>query len=382
MQIRNTLVFEESGSFVRRDLWILGDQFVTKEEYESRAKIHKKEEALPDFGALKAIPMLVDIHFHGCDGADFCDGTEAAIRKLAAYELKNGIGAICPATMTYVEEKLTEIARAAANHENREGADLVGINMEGPFISRKKRGAQNPACIHRPDGEMFLRLQKEAKGLFKLCDLAPEEPGAMECIRKLKGQVVLSLAHTCADYETARAAFQAGASHMTHLYNAMPGISHRLPGPVVAAWEEGAEVELIADGIHIHPAVVRMTFRLFGDSRVILISDSMRAAGMPDGTYTLGGQGVTVTGRRAVLAEEPDTIAGSVTNLMDCLRTAVLSMGIPMESAIKAAAVNPARSIGISRRYTSLRPGCYANLLFLNDGLEICHMIHKGKLLY
>lgn len=416
MRIRDVQVFDENGSFVKKDICVLGERIAESSDYERYEKGERYEKSgsgkrdesdkndssynnegsscscqteeeiqtlrrlQTDCSSLKAIPMLVDIHFHGCDGFDFCDGTEEAISRIAAYELRQGIGAICPATMTYGEETLIRIARMAAVHKNREGADLVGINMEGPFISRKKKGAQNEAFIHRPDAQMFQRLQKEANGLFKLCDLAPEEPKAMEMIRELKEQVVLSLAHTCADYETAKEAFGAGASHMTHLYNAMPGITHRMPGPIVAAWEAGAEVELIADGIHIHPAVVRMTFQLFGDDRVILISDSMRATGLPDGQYTLGGQDVTVTGNRAVLTQDPGTIAGSATNLMDCLRMAVISMGIPLGSALKAAAVNPARCIGIDREYGSLRPGCYANILFVNERLEIKYRMHKGKL--
>ena len=169
---------------------------------------------------------------------------------------------------------------------------------------------------------------------------------------------------------------------MTHLYNAMPGISHREPGPIIAALEAGAEAELITDGIHIHPAVVRATFRLFGDDRVILISDSMMAAGLPDGSYSLGGQDVTVRGPKAVLTQSPETIAGSVTNLMDCMRTAVLEMGIPLESAVKASSVNPARSIGIQKDYGSLEEGRLANILLLDEKLKIVHMIHKGRKIY
>ncbi|MCD8023309.1 MAG: N-acetylglucosamine-6-phosphate deacetylase [Lachnospiraceae bacterium] len=382
VRVKNAEVFEPSGSFAKKDIYVCGERLVTEEEYarQSQAKT-PDEEIVLDGDGLTAIPMLVDIHFHGCNGVDFCDGTEEAIRTIAAYELREGIGAICPATMTYGEEKLTEIARAAAAHENGEGADLVGINMEGPFISMKKKGAQNGAYIHQPDTEMFLRLQKEANGLFKLCDLAPEEPGAEDFIRRMKGEVVLSLAHMTADYDTAKRAFAAGASHMTHLYNAMPGITHREPGPIVAALEAGAEVELIADGIHIHPAVVRMTFRLFGDDRVILISDSMMATGLPDGQYSLGGQDVTVTGNLAVLTEEPGTIAGSATNLMNCLRTAVLAMGIPLGSAVKAAAVNPARCIGAAESYGSLEPGRYANILLVDEKLNIRQMVHKGRVI-
>ncbi|MCD8068570.1 MAG: N-acetylglucosamine-6-phosphate deacetylase [Lachnospiraceae bacterium] len=379
MRIVNAEVFQNNNGFVRQDILTDGEYLTDEAGY---GNVDRSGDCVLDYGGLKAIPMLVDIHFHGCDGVDFCDGTEEAIQRIADFELSKGIGAICPATMTYGEEKLTGIARAAAQHRNGRGADLVGINMEGPFISRKMKGAQNEAFIHKPDAEMFLRLQNEADGLFRLCDIAPEEEGALECIEKLSRHTVVSLAHTCCDYETARKAFAAGASHMTHLYNAMPGIHHRMPGPITAAWEAGAEVELIADGIHVHPAVVRMTFQLFGDDRVILISDSMEATGLPDGQYSLGGQDVTVTGNRAVLTKAPDTIAGSATNLMDCLRTAVLSMNIPLASAIKAAAYNPARCIGVSDRYGSLKAGCCANILFVDDELHIRHMVHKGKVLY
>ncbi|MGN0292513.1 MAG: N-acetylglucosamine-6-phosphate deacetylase [Lachnospiraceae bacterium] len=374
MIIQNARVFDAENGFAKKTLYLDGEKITEDMNAAgSDGRVLNAE-------GLMAIPALVDIHFHGCDGVDFCDGTEASIARIAAYELKSGIGAICPATMTYDEERIGRIADAAAAHENGTGADLVGMNMEGPFISMKKKGAQNGAYIHRPDGDMFLRLQKRAGGLFRLCSLAPEEPGAMEFIEAVKDSTVVSLAHTCTDYETACQAFQRGASHVTHLYNAMPGLTHREPGPIAAAWENGATVELIADGIHIHPAMVRLAFSLFGDDRVVLISDSMMAAGLPDGDYELGGQAVTVNGSRAVLTDEPQTIAGSVTNLMNCMRTAVLSMGIPLESAVKAAACNPARVIGVSDSYGSLSAGCYGNILLINDRLEIICQIQRGKI--
>lgn len=373
MIIQNARVFDSENGFTKKTLYLDGER-ITED-----VNAAGKDGRILDAKGLMAIPALVDIHFHGCDGVDFCDGTEASIERIAAYELKSGIGAICPATMTYDEERIGRIADAAAAHKNGIGADLVGMNMEGPFISMKKKGAQNGAYIHRPDGDMFLRLQKRAGGLFRLCSLAPEEPDAMEFIEAVKDSTVVSIAHTCTDYETACQAFQRGASHVTHLYNAMPGLTHREPGPIAAAWENGATVELIADGIHIHPAMVRLAFSLFGDDRVVLISDSMMAAGLPDGDYELGGQAVTVNGSRAVLTDEPQTIAGSVTNLMNCMRTAVLSMGIPLESAVKAAACNPARVIGVSDSYGNLNPGCYGNILLINDRLEIICQIQRGK---
>ena len=212
-------------------------------------------------------------------------------------------------------------------------------------------------------------------------DIAPEEPGNLDFIKACHNEVRISIAHTCADYDTAKAAFAAGASHMTHLYNAMPGITHRAPGPIIAALEEGAEVELITDGVHIHPAVVRFTFRTFGDDHVILIADSMMACGLPDGQYSLGGQAVTVRGPRATLTEHPGTIAGSATCLYDCMKHAVREMGVPLASAVRAASLNPARSIGIDADYGSLEPGRWGNVILADEELNIVKVIRKGEVL-
>mgnify|MGYP002337236090 FL=1 len=253
--------------------------------------------------------------------------------------------------------------------------------MEGPFISMAKKGAQNGKYIHKPDVAMFERLQEAAGGLFKLVDLAPEEEGAMEFIQAEKGKVVLSIAHTTADYETAKAAIEAGVTHMTHLYNAMNPINHRAPGPIIAAADDAhCEAELICDNVHIHPAIVRNTFKMFGEDRVIFISDTMEAAGLEDGMYELGGQPVIVKGNRATL--EDGTIAGSNTNLMKCMCTAVKQMGIPLEKAVKCAAVNPAKSIGIYDQYGSITPGKVANAVLLDqETLEIKGVILKGQML-
>ncbi len=327
-----------------------------------------------------ALPGLVDIHFHGAVSHDLCDGDEAGLQAIADFEARSGVLAIGPATMTYSEEILSKILDNAAAHRNGRGADLVGINMEGPFISPRKIGAQNPAYVQRADAGMFRRLQERSGGLIKLVDIAPEEPGAMEFIRECSAEVRISLAHTCADYDTARRAFDAGASHMTHLFNAMNGIGHREPGPIVAALEAGAEVELIADGIHIHPAVVRATFGTF--DKTILISDSMRACGLPDGQYSLGGQDVTVRGSRAVLTAHPETIAGSATCLYECLRRAVLDMGVPLERALRAAGEDPARSIGVDGDYGSLAPGRYGNVILADPKtLEIRRVFRRGETL-
>lgn len=338
-------------------------------------------EEIIDAQGLYALPGLLDIHFHGAVGHDFCDATEESIQALADFEASKGVLAICPATMTYSEEILNGIMDAAAAHKNGKGADLVGINMEGPFISPDKIGAQNPKYLTPANVEMFRRLQARSGGLIKLVDLAPEEPTSMSFIEACHDEVRISIAHTCTDYDTARKAFAAGASHMTHLYNAMPGITHREPGPIIAALEDKAEVELITDGVHIHPAMVRFTFNTFGDDRVILVADSMMACGLPDGEYSLGGQAVTVKGPRATLTEHPGVIAGSATCLYDCMRRAVLDMGVPLESAVRAASENPARSIGVDADYGSLTAGRYGNVILADKDLNICKVIQKGHVI-
>ncbi|MFR3225458.1 MAG: N-acetylglucosamine-6-phosphate deacetylase [Blautia massiliensis (ex Durand et al. 2017)] len=374
MIIRNAKVFADGCRFVERDLIIRDGRIVFG------APPMDGEEVLDAQGAY-ALPGLVDIHFHGAVGHDFCDADEAGLQAIADFEASKGVLAICPATMTFSEEILNGIMDTAAAHKNERGADLVGINMEGPYISPSKVGAQNPKYVMGADAGMFRRLQERSGGLIKLVDVAPEEPGNLDFIRACHDEVRISLAHTCADYETAKAAFAAGASHMTHLYNAMPGITHRAPGPIIAALEEGAEVELITDGVHIHPAMVRFTFRTFGDEHVILVADSMMACGLPDGQYSLGGQAVTVCGPRATLTEHPDTIAGSATCLYDCMRHAVLDMGVPLASAVRAATLNPARSIGIDADYGSLEPGRWGNVVLADAQLNIQKVIRKGEVL-
>lgn len=377
MIIKNASVYTEDGIFMDRDIYIEGDSFTNCEERAEGSKVL-------DASGCYAIPGLTDIHFHGCMGYDFCDGTREAIDALAAYELSVGVTNIVPATMTLPEEELLHICRVAKSYREEEGrenrARFHGINLEGPFLSPEKKGAQNGKYIRKPDIELFDRLNEASGHCIRLLAIAPEQEGAMELIEKKHGGTVVSLAHTCADYDTSVTAFSKGASHVTHLYNAMNPYTHRAPGLIgAAADEKHVEVELICDGIHIHPAAVRTTFQIFGDERIILVSDSMRAAGLGDGDYTLGGQPVKVTGSLAALAD--GTIAGSVTNLLDCMRTAILEMGIPIESAVKCVTVNPAKSIGIYDKHGSITAGKKADVVLLKkDNLALWQVIMDGKI--
>ncbi len=325
------------------------------------------------------IPGLIDLHFHGCMGHDFCEGTHEAFHALCAYEASRGITAVCPATMTFPEEKLSQVMTQAASfkpapHESA----LVGINMEGPFISHGKIGAQNPAYVQPCDASMIRRLQALSGGLIKLVDIAPEQEGALEFIREMHDEVRISVAHTCADYQQAHDAFAAGARHVTHLCNAMPPLLHRAPGPIAAAFDAPqVSVELICDGVHIHPAMVRCMFGLFGDERVILVSDTMEATGLEDGSYELGGQQVLVQGREARLAT--GALAGSVSDLMTCLQRAVRDMHVPLESALKAATENPARALGLDNERGFIKAGYAADFVVLDKDLEIKQVFIRGN---
>ncbi len=369
MIIENVLVYSEDKKFHSGSVVI--DNEVFGETSEDKCVI--------DGQGCYAIPGLVDIHFHGCKGADFCDGTADAIQTIADYEASQGVTTIVPATMTLSEEELMKIMNAASAHENKVGAFLAGINMEGPFISAAKKGAQAATHIHKPDAEMFLRLQKASGGMIKLCDIAPEQDGAMEFIAELKDKVNISFAHTMANYDVAKKGYDMGACHATHLYNAMPAFAHRDPGVIGAARDsEHVHVELICDGIHIHPSTVRATFEMFGDDRIVMISDSMRATGLSDGEYTLGGQAVMVKGKLATLVSD-GAIAGSCTNLMDCVRTAVKEMGIPLESAVACATMNAAKSVGIFDKCGSITTGKSADLVLLDKDLNLKKVFVRGK---
>ncbi len=379
-KIINGLVFHEDGSFTPDTVYICGEKIVSQEVYEKECSTASGNEMVTDAAGNYVIPGLTDIHFHGCMGSDCCDGTVEAFQTIARYELSQGITSITPATMTMSEEVLSQICRAAKTYcdtAEENAADFCGLYMEGPFINAAKKGAQNEKYITPADTAMLNRLQDLSGNMLRTVAIAPETAGAMDFIRENSSRVNISIAHTTADYDTAKEAIACGASQLTHTYNAMPPFSHRAPGPIgAAADDDHCRAELICDGIHIHPAVVRTTFKMFGDDRIIFISDSMRAAGLADGQYDLGGQNVTVKGNLAVL--EDGTIAGSVTNLMDCVRTAVHDMGIPFASAVKCAAVNPAKAVGIYDAYGSLTPGKFANIVILDKNLDIKTVLHHG----
>lgn len=329
-------------------------------------------------GAL-VIPGLVDIHVHGCAGADFSDGDYAGLVRMARHLARRGVTSFAPASMTLPYDALDKAFHAAARLRREglaDGARLMGVQMEGPFLSREKRGSQNPAYLRLPDWDRFLRLYDAAEGLLRIVDVAPELPGAAEFTRCASEKCRVSVAHTAAGYDQAAAVFDAGATHLTHLFNAMSGIHHRHPGPIGAASErENVTAELICDGIHVHPSAVRMAFRLF-PGRICLISDALRCCGMADGSYSLGGQEILLSGGVARLTG--GTIAGSAADLYQCMRRAV-SFGIPREQAVWAATALPARVIGRESETGAIADGRAADFVICGGELEPRAVYLGGK---
>lgn len=379
MRIFNGSVFCENGTFRHVDLLTKGDRILALGE--NFFTIDHAADTAIDAADHYVVPGFVDIHIHGAMSADFSDGSIASIQTIARYLLKQGVTSFLGTSMALPGARLSQIfktARPLVGQTFSDMATLRGINMEGPFFNQEKRGAQNPEYIIPPSIDLFQQLQEDSGDHIRTVAVAPETAGGLEFVSKASQLCHVSLAHSCAGYEIAAQAFQCGADHVTHVFNGMPSFLHRDPGIVGAAVGTGAYVEAISDGVHLHPATVRAVFQLYGEDRVCLISDAMRACGMPDGQYDLGGQLVTVSNGAATIAT--GSLAGSTTVLSECFRRAV-KFGVPLEAALKAATINPARSVGLDDEIGSLTPGKRADILILRKDLSIAHVILGGQLI-
>ncbi len=372
MLFKNARIFTEEGIFRQGSFRVEDGRF-------TQLLFSVPHEAGIDLEGATVIPGLVDVHNHGNSGADFSDGEYEGLKAMAAYLAKQGVTSFAPASMTLPYDVLHKAFSVAAQFHKDAPAGcsrLMGIQMEGPFFSEKKKGAQNGAYLKDPDFAAFEQLYQASEGLIRIADVAAELPGAVDFTGKAAQLCTVSVAHTDAGYEDAKAVFRAGATHLTHLFNAMPGIHHRNPGPIGAASEnESVVAELICDGQHVHESAVRMAFRLF-PGRICLVSDALRCCGMPDGQYELGGQDVFLKGGIARLAD--GTIAGSASNLYQCMQKAV-SFGIPAETAVAAATIIPAKQIGRDDEIGSIREGKLADFVVCRENLEPFCVYMGGK---
>ena len=374
MILKNATVFNGDFEKVRADVAIEGERI-------SKIGDLSGEDEL-DLTDMTVMPGLIDIHIHGCGGADAGDATPEALETMSQTLVKNGITSFCPASMTLSFEELTKIFANIDEMKNKVGGAYIhGANMEGPYIAMSKKGAQNPLYVRNPDKEEFKRFFDGCNGSIKVVDIAPECDGGDEFIKEIQPICPVSIAHTDAGYDEAVHAIELGVRHITHLFNAQSGLHHRKPGVVGAAFdvgkEKGVRAELICDGFHIHPATLRIAFRAMGEDGTVIVSDSMKAAGCPDGDYDLGGQPVYVRDGKALLAD--GTIAASTSNVYKELKN-VISFGIPEKQAVKSATINPAKAIRADRETGSIEEGKLADILVVDKDYNIRLVIVKGKI--
>jgi N-acetylglucosamine-6-phosphate deacetylase len=336
------------------------------------------EELAVDLRGRWVLPGFVDVHVHGGGGASFTEGTSDQARQAAAFHRGQGSTTVLASLVTAPLAELEARAGLLAGLAD-EGA-IAGLHLEGPFLSPARRGAQDPRHMIAPDVAVFERLHAAARGHLRVITLAPELPGALAVIQAAtRAGVTVAVGHTDATAAVTLAAIDAGATHATHLYNGMRPPHHREPGAVGALLDrDEVTCEVIADGVHLDDIVVRLTARAAGPGRLVLVSDAMAAAGMPDGSYQLGSQRVTVAGGVARLLEDRASIAGSTATLSDVARHAVAA-GLPVPDVAAAASTTPARVLGLADRTGALRPGLAADLVVCDDDFRPCAVMRRGE---
>ncbi len=324
------------------------------------------------------LPGFIDIHIHGGNGGDSSDGTTESLDKISTYLAKRGITSFCPTTMTLPVDTLINIADVTASYKTK-GAKVVGINLEGPFIAKSKCGAQNPENIAVGNERDINNIIKASAGLVKIITIAPEAFDSDELISSVSACCTVSIGHSGANAEQCKRAIYCGARHITHLYNAMTPMTHREAGIVGTALDSDVTCELICDGAHICPAVLRNTFKILGEDRAVVISDSMRGAGLGNGEFELGGQMTYVKDNDSVARLSDGTIAASITNVFDEFKN-LLAFGIDFKSALKACTINPAKVIKEDKNIGSIAAGKSADFIVTDEEFNLKEVYINGIL--
>lgn len=332
-----------------------------------------------DMSGYILVPGFVDVHIHGCGGGDACDATKESMDSITAELAKNGVTSFCPTTMTLPVDRLEEIAAFIASYKTA-GAKIAGINLEGPFIAKSKKGAQNESYVTPGTVEAFDKINNACGKKVKLITIAPEAFDSEEFIKNVSEKCTVAVGHSAANAQECKKAIENGASHATHLFNAMTPMTHREAGIVGTMLDsEDVTCELICDGGHICPAVLRNAFKILGENRGVVVSDSMRGAGLGEGEFELGGQKTYVKkdGKYAVL--EDGTIAASITNIYKEFLN-LIAFGIDFKTALKSCTINPARAIKEDENIGSIAVGKAADFVFLDENLKIKEVYIDGIL--
>ncbi len=377
LAITNVRIAAEDG------IWEQGTVYVKEGSIHSMEKsvcrLSEAWEKLDGQGCL-LIPGMVDVHIHGANGSDMMDGTTASVEEVSRMCARTGCTSFLATSVTSSIEDLLAMIGSVRNTIGREpGARIAGLHLEGPYLHPKRKGMQNERHLRHPDlSEMGMVLDK-AEGLVRMVTLAPELPGGLELVRFLREKgIVVAVAHSDADYEEAKQAFEQGASHVTHCFNGMRPIHHRDPGVVVAAFEQPhVSLQAIVDDVHLHPAIVRLMFRIKGADGMVLITDALQAMGMGDGLYTFGGHEVTV--KEGVARLNDGTLSSSTVTMNEALRRTV-NNGIPLWDAVMMATRTPASVLGLFNK-GRIAPGADADLVLLDDDFQVLWTMIGGKIL-
>ncbi|MCL1927834.1 MAG: N-acetylglucosamine-6-phosphate deacetylase [Treponema sp.] len=381
MLIRCDRIFNEvAEDFTPGEILIEGEHIADFRPAESTKET-------PDYRNCYILPGFIDVHTHGGFGRAFMEISPEEIDKIALYFASSGVTAFFPTTVSGAEEACRQGTESCAQSQaylggkDFQGARLAGIYQEGPFLSPEKPGVADLKNFCKPNVEYIRNLRTHAEKIhgpaIKFVAIAPELEGAMDFIREVSPSTICALAHSTADYVTAKRAIDCGAVQITHLFNAMNQMLHREPGIIGAAFDSGAvRAELIADGNHVHPVAVRAAFRMFTDERIILISDSL-FSGLQDGDYQ--GGGLTITLKNGIAKTNKGVLAGSSKTLGQCVINAVKNIKISLYSAVKCASVNPAKQAGIFHECGSIAAGKYADLVILDSDYTIKEVIVRGK---
>ncbi|BFL77414.1 N-acetylglucosamine-6-phosphate deacetylase [Staphylococcus hominis subsp. novobiosepticus] len=336
-----------------------------------------------DVAGKHVLPGFIDIHIHGGYGEDAMDASYDGLNHLAKQLLSEGTTTFLATTMTQSDENIEKaLKNIVACYENQtlgEAAEIGGVHLEGPFISEHKVGAQNPKYVQRPTVDKIRHFQEIAKGLIKIITFAPEVEGAHDTLNELRDEIIFSMGHTVATFEEANEAVERGAKHVTHLYNAATPFEHRNPGVFGAAWtNQGLNTEIIGDGIHSHPAAVDIAYKQKGYTHMYLITDAMRAKGMKDGEYDLGGQNVIVKGKEARL--ENGALAGSILKMNEGLHNLIQFTHDSLDHLWRVASLNQAIALNIDKQKGSLSIGKDADIVIVDDHIQVDTTIKAGAI--
>ncbi|MFP4079006.1 MAG: N-acetylglucosamine-6-phosphate deacetylase [Candidatus Izemoplasmataceae bacterium] len=376
----------ENGQIILKDR-ILKDHSIviekdTIKEIRSKMNPDKNFDIIIDAKQNYISPGFIDIHNHGNSGYDVMDSSHEALKAMSDFHIDNGVTSFLATTMTNPKSKITAALQTVASYmkgQEERTSEVLGSYLEGPYFNAEKKGAQPLEAIKKPDINELEGFIKASEDTIRVVALAPELKGAIETIEHLKGKGInIAIGHSNAEYAIAKKAIESGASLSTHLYNGMRAFSHREPGIIGACLSEDALYsELIVDGIHLHPAAVKLAYRSKSPDRLILISDAMRATGLPEGEYDLGGQKVYTKDGQARL--EDGTLAGSTLTLQNAVRNSIRLCDIPLVEAVRMATYNPAKAIQVAHNVGEIKEGLQADILVFDANINLKHIIKKGK---